>query len=70
MATMEKTMMTTMMVVMMMAVMSQVVQGTVPTPPVAEYICPIDGEAFFTYDELYQHFITAHPTTPIDIIWG
>jgi len=33
------------------------------------YQCPICGERFATYDELYQHFITEHPSEPIDIIW-
>jgi len=34
-----------------------------------QYTCPICGTKFMTYDELYQHFITAHPAEPIDIIW-
>ncbi len=34
------------------------------------YTCPICGQTFATYDELYQHFITAHPSTPIEIIWS
>lgn len=33
------------------------------------YTCPICGATFATYDELYQHFITEHPSTPIEIIW-
>jgi len=37
--------------------------------PTAQYCCPICPECFFTYDELYQHFITEHPAEPIDIIW-
>lgn len=41
-------------------------QAATPTP---QYTCPLCGEAFFTYDELYQHFITEHPSTPIEIIW-
>lgn len=38
------------------------------TPPV-QYTCPICGQKFMTYDELYQHFITTHPSIPIEIIW-
>ncbi len=41
--------------------------ATSPTPGV--YTCPICGDTFATYDELYQHFITAHPSTPITITW-
>ena len=71
---MEKMMMTIMMVLVMMTVLSQMTLGTTPTPPPPppppeEFICPIDGLVFFTYDELYAHFTTAHPTTPIDITW-
>jgi len=33
------------------------------------YQCPICGAQFATYDELYQHFTTEHPSEPIDIIW-
>lgn len=66
---MEKTIMTMMMVMIMMVLLSQVVVGMTPTPPTADFICPIDGEAFYTYEELYAHFTTAHPTEPIDIIW-
>lgn len=33
------------------------------------YTCPICGATFSTYNELYQHFTTEHPSTPIDIIW-
>ena len=37
--------------------------------PVAEYSCPICSEMFFTYDELYNHFITEHPAIDIEITW-
>ena len=37
--------------------------------PKAEYCCPICGICFMTYDELYEHFTTEHPSEPIDIIW-
>lgn len=45
------------------------VAGAAPPAPTLDYVCPIDGLRFATYDELYQHFITAHPTSPIDITW-
>ena len=37
--------------------------------PRLDYVCPICGARFATYEELYQHFITEHPAEPIDIIW-
>lgn len=37
--------------------------------PKLEYVCPICGAKFATYDELYSHFNTEHPAEPIDIIW-
>lgn len=37
--------------------------------PQLNYCCPICGECFATYDELYEHFTTQHPSEPIDIIW-
>ena len=50
----------------MLAAVTGMMQAAEPTP---QYTCPICGEVFFTYDELYQHFITEHPATPIDILW-
>ena len=47
-------------------VLWQFAQGMIPQ---ARYTCPICGEKFMTYDELYQHFTTEHPAEPIDIIW-
>ena len=38
-------------------------------PPVEEYQCPICGQTFATYEELYSHFTTEHPAEPIQIIW-
>lgn len=64
---MEKMVMVMAVVVMGMAIISQVVQAAVPQP---QYTCPIDGEKFMTYDELYNHFTTSHPAEPIEIIWG
>ena len=37
--------------------------------PQNTYQCPICGSYFTSYDSLYEHFITAHPAEPIDIIW-
>ena len=37
--------------------------------PSLEYVCPICGARFATYDELYSHFTTEHPAEPIEIIW-
>ncbi len=45
---------------------AQMAQAATPT----QYSCPICGKKFMTYDELYQHFITEHPSTPIEIIWS
>ena len=50
-----------------LAVAAGAVQAYAPPPP--QYVCPICGSGFATYDALYQHFITAHPAEPIDIIW-
>ena len=37
--------------------------------PALEYVCPVCGERFATYDELYAHFNLEHPAEPIEIIW-
>ncbi len=37
--------------------------------PKLEYICPICGVKYASYEELYNHFTTEHPAEPIDIIW-
>ena len=52
----------------MFMVVTGVIQAMQPQPPVT-YTCPICGIQFATYDELYEHFATEHPTEPIDIIW-
>jgi len=41
-------------------------QAAQPTP---QYACPICGDPFWTYDELYGHFTAEHPAEPIDILW-
>ena len=51
----------------MVLVLSQTIQASVPQPT---YVCPVCGQKFATYDELLQHFQTAHPGTPIDINWS
>ena len=51
----------------MIVAMSQACQAFQPAPP--EYCCPICGEYFYTYDELYQHFVESHPAEDIEIIW-
>ena len=38
-------------------------------PPEPQFVCPICDARFYTYEELYQHFITEHPAEPIEIIW-
>lgn len=34
-----------------------------------EYVCPICGEPFATYEELKTHFETAHESELIEIVW-
>lgn len=63
-----KPVMTMMIVIIMLAVVASILP-TPPTPPTPQYTCPICGEKFFTYDELYSHFTTEHPAIDIDIIW-
>ncbi len=63
-----------MMAVFGIAIMASVISGVVPvaaTPPeVTQYACPLEPTLLFdTYDEMYAHFVTAHPTTDIDIFW-
>jgi hypothetical protein len=63
---MEKTIIGGMMAIVMVAVMAQFVQAAAPQP---QYICPICGQKFMTYDQLYQHFTAEHPSEPIEVIW-
>ena len=49
-----------------LAAVTSVVQAYTPK---LEYVCPICGARFATYDELYSHFTTEHPAEPIEIIW-
>jgi hypothetical protein len=62
----EKALIGGMMAIVMVLVMAQFVQGAAPQP---QYTCPICGAKFMTYDELYNHFTTEHPSEPIEIIW-
>ncbi len=50
----------------LVVVVAGVAQAMTPTP---QYTCPICGEKFWAYDELYQHFITEHPAEDIEIWW-
>ena len=50
-----------------LAAVASVAQASTPS---LDYVCPICGARFATYDELYQHFTTEHPAEPIEIIWG
>ncbi len=45
---------------------TSVVQANTPT---LDYVCPICGTKFATYDELYQHFTIEHPAEDITIWW-
>jgi hypothetical protein len=51
----------------MIVAVAGMAQGMVPTP---KYTCPICGAKFNTYDQLYSHFTTEHPSEPIEIIWS
>lgn len=62
----EEGMMALIMPIVVVMIMAVMIQGVIPTKT---HCCPICGECFYTYDELYNHFITAHPAEPIDIIW-
>ena len=55
-----------MMAVMTIAVLGFLAQAMMPRAP---YQCPICGQLFYTYDELYQHFTAEHPAEPIEIRW-
>ena len=50
----------------MIGVVAQMAQAATPQP---QYTCPICGDKFMTYDELYSHFTISHPAEPITIIW-
>jgi len=52
--------------IIMMLIMAQLVRGSTPQP---QYTCPVCGEKFMTYEELYNHFTSEHPAESIDIIW-
>ena len=66
METIEKAMIGGMTAIISVVMLAQMAQVFIPQP---QYACPICGQKFNTYDQLYQHFSTAHPTEPIDIIW-
>jgi len=60
-------MMGVMMGVMMLAIIPTMLQAAVPQK---DFVCPICGEAFYTQAELENHFGSAHPSEPIEIIWS
>ena len=62
----EKILMGGMAALIGLAAVASVAQASTPR---LDYVCPIDGLRFATYEELYQHFITEHPAEPIEIIW-
>jgi hypothetical protein len=64
--TIEQVVISGMMAIMMVVIMGGVAQAAIPQP---QYTCPICGEKFWTYDELYAHFTTEHPSEPIEVIW-
>ncbi len=74
---MIKPMMTMIMVALLAALIpsSAAAAGDEPPPgTVVEYCCPIharlgDPICYATYAELESHFITEHPSVPIDIEW-
>ena len=66
METIEKAMIGGMTAIVTVVMLVQMAQVFIPQP---QYACPICGQKFNTYDQLYQHFTTAHPSEPIDIIW-
>ena len=49
-----------------LAAVASVSQAATPS---LDYVCPICGARFASYDELYSHFTTEHPAEPIEIIW-
>jgi len=51
-----------------LAAVASMAQAGTPTPPAVLY-CPVCNESFTSYDELYQHFTSQHPSDPIEIIW-
>lgn len=38
-------------------------------PQVTYYVCPICGAQFTSMTDLEAHFVSLHPSEPIDIIW-
>ena len=63
---MDKILMGGMAAMIGLAAVASVAQAYTPR---LDYVCPICGARFATYDELYSHFTTEHPAEPIEIIW-
>ncbi len=52
-------------------VMAVVFMGAIASAaPQAQYVDPIDGTTWSTYQDLLNHFESAHPGTPITVIWS
>jgi predicted histidine transporter YuiF (NhaC family) len=68
---MENKMMSTMMmgVGAMIALVIGLSMVTSFLPEVTYYYCPICGDPFTSEQDLIDHFESAHPSEPIDIIW-
>lgn len=63
---MSRILMSSMAAMIGLALVSSAVQAYTPKQ---DYICPICGMRFATYDELYSHFTSEHQAEPIEIIW-
>lgn len=66
---MEKALMAVMGVMIGLTMVVAVAQMVEAQQPVPEYTCPICGDPFWTYQELYDHFVTEHPAEDLTIIW-
>jgi len=66
MATEEKIMIGGFMGIMSVMVLAWAIQAFIPQP---QYACPICSQKFMTYQQLYDHFTSAHPSEEIEITW-
>lgn len=66
---MEKSLMVVVGAMLTLGMIIAIVNMAQAAQPVPQYTCPICGEQFFTYNELYNHFVVEHPATPIQITW-
>ena len=56
-------------IMMMLGVVAGLMSTTPTTTTPTAYTCPICEQVYYSRDDLYYHFISAHPAEPIDIIW-